>query len=102
MAYQRSLEIADRLDAVLKLIRTGQFSTPMLAEKIGVSVPTISRIVAALRSRGYDIRADHEGNNWRYVLAAKPKIRRLSRNRDHLHSVEVHDEAKQPARGPVC
>ena len=78
MAYQRSLEIADRLDAVLKLIRTGHYSTPMLAAKIGVSVPTISRIVAALRTRGYDIRSENGGNGWRYVLKGKRTQLRIS------------------------
>ena len=56
MPFEGSLEIERRLDDVLRLIRTGRFSTPMLAEEVGVSIPTISRIVAALRVRGYDIR----------------------------------------------
>jgi transposase len=78
MAFERSLEIARRLDDVL--IRMGQYSTPKLAEEVGVSIPTISRIVAALREKGHDIRAEKHGNGWRYVLigkaanANKPKV----------------------------
>lgn len=68
MAFERSVEIARRLDDVLHLIRTGRYSTPKLAEEVGVSIPTISRIVAALRLRGHDIRAEKHENGWRYVL----------------------------------
>src|SRR5262249_19129060 len=71
MAFERSLEIARRLDEVLHLIRTGRYSTPKLAEKVGVSIPTISRIVAALRERGHDIRAERHPEGWRYVTVAK-------------------------------
>ena len=74
MAFERSLEIARRLDDVLHLIRSGRYSTPKLAEEVGVSIPTISRIVAALRERGYDIRAERYDGGWRYVLAQSPKV----------------------------
>lgn len=72
MAYQQSLEIEQRLDRVLRLIRTGRYSAPMLAEAVGVSIPTISRCVTALRERGHDIRAENHGSGWRYILARKP------------------------------
>jgi predicted DNA-binding transcriptional regulator YafY len=71
MPFERSIEIARRLDDVLRLIRTGRYSTPMLAEEVGVSIPTISRIVAALRERGHYIRAERHDGGWRYVLAGK-------------------------------
>ncbi len=74
--YQRSLQIESRVDQVLKLIRTGRFSTPMLADQVGVSVPTVSRIVLALRVRGHAIRAEKHGNGWRYVLVRSPKTAR--------------------------
>lgn len=75
MRYQQSLEIHDRLEAVLQLIETGEYSTPALAKQIGVSVPTISRIVAALRERGHDIQAERTSKGWRYLLkgTASPK-----------------------------
>lgn len=73
MLYQRSLVIENRLEQVLRLIRTGRYSTPKLAEEVGVSIPTISRIVAALRERGHDIRAEKHGSGWRYTLVRPPK-----------------------------
>jgi len=83
MLYQRSLEIENRLDQVLRLIRTGRYSTPKLAEEVGVSIPTISRIVAGLRERGHDIRAEKQGSSWRYVLERPPKAAN-ERESEHL------------------
>jgi transposase len=80
MRYQHSLEIHARIEYVLGLIETGRYSTSALAQQVGVSIPTISRIVAALREKGYDIRAEKHAGGWRYVLASrannaqKPKI----------------------------
>ena len=68
MLYKYSLNVHERLETVLKLIANGQYSTPALAKKIGVSIPTISRIVAALRARGHNIRASKNGNGWHYFL----------------------------------
>jgi len=68
MLYRHSLEIHERLETVLQLIRTGRYSTPGLAEAVGVSIPTISRIVAALREQGHDIRSVRTTHGWRYVL----------------------------------
>ena len=71
MPFERSLEIENRLGQILRLIRTGSYSTPRLAEEVGTSIPTISRCVAALRERGHDIRAEKYRNGWRYALARK-------------------------------
>jgi biotin operon repressor len=70
MRYQQTIEIHQRLETVLQLVRTGEYSTPQLAESLGVSIPTISRIVAALRQQGHDIRAQRTKDGWRYVLSA--------------------------------
>ena len=102
MPFERSLEIERRLDDVLRLIRTGRYSTPMLAEEVGVSIPTISRCVTALRDRGYDIQSARGTEGWFYVLRTKPKTDNQLPNPDHLHPVEGHGEVKQPARGPIC
>lgn len=69
MLYQRSLDIEQRLRLVLELISTGEYSTPRLAEKVGVSVPTVSRDVQALRERGHKIRSERQSDGWRYVVA---------------------------------
>jgi tRNA G26 N,N-dimethylase Trm1 len=68
MRYKHSLEIHERIEEVLKLIETGRYSTPALAREVGVSIPTISRIVAVLRERGHDIHAERTREGWRYVL----------------------------------
>lgn len=68
MLYQRSLEIERRLEAVLGMIRKGTYSTPMIAEELGVSIPTVSRDVTALRQRGHDIRSERGNEGWRYTL----------------------------------
>jgi hypothetical protein len=55
MRYQHALQIHERIEVVRGLIETGGFSTPALAEKVGGSIPTVSRIVATLRKLGHDI-----------------------------------------------
>jgi biotin operon repressor len=68
MPYERSYEIEQRLKAVLRCIATGSYSTPQIAEKLGVSVPTVSRNVLALRERGHAIRSEKRGDGWRYFI----------------------------------
>lgn len=81
MLYQRSLDIERRLEAVLAQIRKGTYSTPMIAEEIGVSIPTVSRDVTALRQRGHDIRAERGDDGWRYILTARKRARRPNKSR---------------------
>lgn len=79
MRYRKSLEIERRLAETLRLIETGQYSTPLLAETLGVSIPTISRIVAALRQRGHDIRAVRHDDAWRYLIGSAVTSNRRKR-----------------------
>lgn len=58
MRYKRSFAIEQRLDAVLRLMRTVQYSTPLNADELQVPVPTVSRCIEALRDRGHDIVAE--------------------------------------------
>lgn len=83
MLYERSLTIETRLQTVLRLIEAGSYSTAELAEEIGVSVPTISRDVTALRQRGYTIRAEKLGTCWRFVRdpANEDGVRPVGRGR---------------------
>ena len=85
MRYQRSLEIEQRLDAVLELIRSGNYSTPALAEEVGVSIPTISRSVEALRERGHNIKAVKGPHGWRYTIV-----------RGEQSSDATNDQPEQP------
>jgi biotin operon repressor len=71
MLYERSMHIEHRLDSVLALIRHGGYSTPRLAAELGVSIPTVSRAVTALRQRGHDIRSLRAGAGWRFMLVTK-------------------------------
>lgn len=71
MLYQRSLNIENRLDSILRLARQGAYSTRKLAEKLGVSIPTISRDVTALRQRGHNIRSTRTEDGWSFLLDQK-------------------------------
>jgi biotin operon repressor len=81
MPYERSLTIEQRLDEVLRLIRTGKYASPDLAQELDISIPTISRCVTALRDRGHDIRAEKLSAGWRYVLV-NDRPRRSTRSRN--------------------
>ncbi len=84
MLYQRSLAIEQRLQAVLELVHAGRYSTPVIAEKLGVSVPTVSRDVTALRERGHDIRAERRGEVWRYILSRPEPANRRGSSRSMM------------------
>ncbi len=71
MLYQRSLEIERRLELALRLITTGKYSTPTLANALQVSIPTVSRCISALRDRGYRIRAKKVATGWSYTLDSR-------------------------------
>lgn len=71
MPYERFMHIENRLSSVLELIRYREYSTPGIAARLGVSIPTVSRDVSALRQRGHDIRSQRIGSGWRFVLNAK-------------------------------
>jgi len=88
MLYQRSLEIEQRLESVLAMIRQGGYSTPLIADELGVSVPTVSRAVCALRQRGHRIRAEKQVDGWSYVLE-EPERRNGSQSARELADVRV-------------
>jgi biotin operon repressor len=78
MPYERSQALENRLQEILGLLRNGRHSSPTLAEAVKTSQPTISRCLAALRKRGYQIRAVKDERGWSYQLSdskgvAKPK-----------------------------
>lgn len=72
MLYEKSLAIERRLADLIRLIRAGRHSTQTLAKQLGVSVPTISRSITALRQRGYRIRPIRLPTQWAYELVAEP------------------------------
>ena len=89
MLYQRSLEIEQRLADVRLLVRRGQYSTPMIAAVLHVSVPTVLRNIMALRERGHDILAARRSDgSWGYTL----------RDEESATSEGSHDDAEEPGR----
>lgn len=72
MRYERALAIQGRHELLLALIRAGQFSTPVLAEKIGVSEQTIYRDIDFLKECGYSIEAKKHSKSWAYHILAEP------------------------------
>lgn len=62
------LEIERRLEIVVWLICTGQYSMLTQAERLGVSIPTASRCETSLRRREYDIRAEKWARGRRYFV----------------------------------
>lgn len=73
--YRRSQEIERRLTSLVDLIRRGKYGTPALAAELGISPPTVSRCLSALRQRGYGIRAVKEDDGWAYELTREPRAK---------------------------
>lgn len=71
--YRRSQEIEKRLSALVALIRSGKYCTPALAAELGISPPTVSRCLSALRQRGFVIRAVKEEVGWAYEITSEPR-----------------------------
>jgi predicted DNA-binding transcriptional regulator YafY len=72
MRYDRSIAISDRLRRLVRLIRTGNFSSPALAQKLAVSAQTIYRDIDFLRVQGYVIESVRRSGGWAYQLLAEP------------------------------
>ena len=72
MRYEKSLAIASRHDKLIELIRSGEFSSPDLAQKLDVSEQTIYRDIDFLKQRGYSIRSEKHADGWAYHLLAGP------------------------------
>lgn len=75
--YRRSQEIEKRLSSLVELIRTGKYCTPALAAELGISPPTVSRCLSALRQRGYVIRAVKEDEGWAYEIKREPQSKTM-------------------------
>lgn len=100
MQYERSLGIEMRLQALLRLIRSGRYSTPMLAKQLGVSIPTVSRDLIALREHGHEIRSARKNGRWQYILiSASAKAPASMQHRTSgTHTLIVQSESKHVRR----
>ena len=68
MRYERTFSIGRRHRKLIGLIRSGRFSTPSLARRLGVSDQTVYRDIMSLKERGYAIRSVKQGQKWAYQL----------------------------------
>lgn len=71
MRYKKALAIPGRLDRLIKLIRTGAYSSNDLAKKLKVSEQTIYRDIAHLKETGYAICSKKHETGWAYHLTAE-------------------------------
>jgi DeoR/GlpR family transcriptional regulator of sugar metabolism len=83
MRYKRSLAIADRHVKLIDLIRSGEFSSPALAEKLEVCVQTIYRDIDYLKQSGYSIRSVKHAEGWAYQLLAEPAATSIGQGAAH-------------------
>ena len=72
MPYERSLRIEERFRQTIALIEEGCGNASHLSEALGVSRPTVHRIIAELKRRGNAIRSVHDGEGWRYEITQTP------------------------------
>jgi DeoR/GlpR family transcriptional regulator of sugar metabolism len=72
MRYERSLAIASRHEKLIELIRSGEFSSRVLAKRLEVSEQTIYRDIDSLKERGYSIRSVRLSKGWAYKLQGEP------------------------------
>ncbi len=93
MLYQPSLDIERRLETVLSLIRSGDYSTPMIARQLHVSIPTASRYVTALRERGTIFMLNG-------VMAMAVRHQRCARIRKRRHPPNHGDDSGENVEVP--
>jgi len=75
MPYERAHQIEQRFQRVITLIGQDSLNAKKLAASLHVSQPTVHRVIAELRLRGYVIRAVHDNQGWRYELIGSPPSR---------------------------
>ncbi len=68
MRYDRAIAISKRHEAILALVRSGSYSSPALAKKLGVSKPTVYRDILFLKRQGYRIESVRLSAKWAYQL----------------------------------
>jgi len=72
MSYERTQQIEQRFVKLIDLIKRERLNAGQLASVLGVSRPTIQRIIAELKRRGYGIRSIRDDSGWRYELVGGP------------------------------
>lgn len=72
MPYERSLQIEERFQQVIDLISNKSVNAGQLAGILGISRPTVQRMITELKRRGYIIRSVRDDHGWRYELTGRP------------------------------
>lgn len=75
MRYDRSLAISKRHEELLELVKSGIYSSDTLAEKLGVSTPTIYRDIVFLKQQGYPIVSVKLSSKWAYQFASNDAVK---------------------------
>jgi len=79
MRYDRAIAISKRHEELLALIRSGSYSSPLLAKQLGVSEPTVYRDILFLKRQGYSIESVRLPSNWAYQLSDEEAPSQVSR-----------------------
>ena len=74
MRYDRATAISKRHTQLLELVKSSSHSPKSLAERLGVSAPTVYRDVVFLRRQGHTIEPIRLSSNWVYQLASQIQI----------------------------
>ncbi|MCH8156725.1 MAG: helix-turn-helix domain-containing protein [Nitrospinae bacterium] len=82
--YDRAIAISKRHEALLALVRSGSYSSPALAKKLGVSEPTVYRDILFLKRQGHRIESVRLSSNWAYQLPPEKKSNNQHQGGRHL------------------
>ena len=77
MRYERTLAVAKRLEDLLALVQDGIYSSPMLAEKLGISEQTVYRDILCLKQLGHSVRSVKHSSHWAYEIAKSEQESRI-------------------------
>ena len=78
MRYDRAVAISKRHEELLALVKSGSYSSPALAQKLGVSEQTVYRDILFLKQQGHQIQSVRLSANWAYMIPPIRKSDRLS------------------------
>ena len=74
MTYERSRTIEERFQKAVTLLQKKRLNAGQLALELGVSRPTVQRVITELKRRGYVIRSVHDEHGWSYELIKKSNL----------------------------
>ena len=81
MPYERSREIEQRFEQSIELISKKRLNSRELAEQLGVSIPTVQRVITELRRRGHVIRSVRDELGWHYEIVDRRFLARRRKAR---------------------